>query len=196
MKMTQEELNEIVRKHNLWLKNEEGGERADLSGANLSCANLSRANLSRADLSRAYLSGANLSCANLSRADLSCANLSCANLSRAKCLPFVPMTCPDVGSFVGWKKVNDKIIKLEIPAEAKRSSATGRKCRCEFARVLEIQEKDGTKTDLCKIENTNYAGAIYEVGKIVTPDFYDENRWEECSHGIHFFINREEAVNY
>ena len=69
MKLT--ELNEILRKHKLWLDRDENGSRANLSSANLSEANLSEANLSRANLSGANLSGANLSGANLSGANLS-----------------------------------------------------------------------------------------------------------------------------
>ena len=80
MKMIRAELNEIVIKHGLWLKNEASGSRADLSEADLSRANLPRANLSRANLSRANLSGADLSWANLSWATLSWANLSWADL--------------------------------------------------------------------------------------------------------------------
>jgi len=37
---------------------------------------------------------------------------------------------------------------------------------------------------------------VYEVGKLTIPDGFDENRWEECSHGIHFFITRSEAEAY
>ena len=94
--MTRNEISEILRKHKMWIDDEEGGERANLSGANLSGANLSGANLSRADLrgadlsgadlSGANLSGANLSGANLRRADLSGADLSGANLDFS-CLP-------------------------------------------------------------------------------------------------------------
>ena len=76
--MTQEELAKILELHKKWLNDEEGGERANLSGANLSCADLICANLSDADLS-----GADLRCADLSGADLSCANLRWANLSSA-----------------------------------------------------------------------------------------------------------------
>ena len=91
--MTKEELQEVLKKHSLWLNGMEGGVRANLSGAdlsrarlsgvNLSGVNLSRANLSEVVLSGASLFGAILSEANLSRADLSGAILSEANLSRA-----------------------------------------------------------------------------------------------------------------
>ena len=101
--MKKEELKDILDKHSKWLRGEEEGSRAYLSGADLSGADLSgaylsgadlrgadlsRAYLSGADLSRAYLrgaylSGADLSGANLSGANLSGANLSWANLSRA-----------------------------------------------------------------------------------------------------------------
>ena len=81
--ITREELEKILRKHKLWLAEEEGGERAYLSWANLSGADLSGADLSWADLSWADLSGADLSRADLSGADLSRANLSRANLSVA-----------------------------------------------------------------------------------------------------------------
>ena len=91
-------LNEILKKHKMWLNNEENGERADLRdadlyGANLSDANLSGANLRNAnlrntdlwnaDLRCANLRGANLSDADLRGADLYGANLSGANLRNA-----------------------------------------------------------------------------------------------------------------
>ncbi len=78
--MTQEELNVILDKHKKWLRNEEGGERANLSRANLSRANLREAHLGEADLSGADLRGANLSRANLREAHLGEADLSGADL--------------------------------------------------------------------------------------------------------------------
>ena len=81
--MKQTKLNEILRKHKLWLDRDESGSRANLSRADLSSADLSSANLSCADLSRADLSSANLSDADLSGANLSSADLSCADLSGA-----------------------------------------------------------------------------------------------------------------
>ena len=174
--------------------------RANLSGANLSCADLSGADLSDANLSGANLSGANLSCAdlrranlrraNLRRANLSGANLSDANLSDADANEATAMywpVCPPEGAVIGWKKCqNGVIVKLLIPAAAKRSSATTRKCRAEFAQVLEvIGAEEGTSS--CD------AAIKYRTGETVTPDSFDENRWAECSSGIHFFITREEA---
>ena len=184
---------------------------ADLSGAYLSCANLSGAYLSRADLSganlsRAYLSGAYLSCANLSGAYLSCANLSRADLSGANLrdadlrdaenVPFIPYACPDFGSFIGYKKAQNLIVELEILSDAKRVSATGRKCRCDKAKVLSIQNIDGTPSIFTSVASDRDSKFIYKGGEIVTVDDFDENRWNECSTGIHFFINRQEAVNY
>ena len=58
--MSELELKEILEKHNKWLNNGEGGERANLRWANLSGANLSEANLRWANLSGANLSEANL----------------------------------------------------------------------------------------------------------------------------------------
>ena len=81
--MEQEELNEALKKHRLWLQNKSGGERAELRGADLSRADLRWANLNRADLRGADLREANLSRADLNRADLRGADLRGANLRGA-----------------------------------------------------------------------------------------------------------------
>lgn len=184
---------------------------ANLSYANLSYANLEFADLSHTVLSHAFLidtilentnlSNAHLAYADLTNADLSDtilenANLRGIKLTYAKNIPFVPYACPSHGSFIAFKKAGDFIIVLEIPEDAKRLSATSRKCRCDKAKVLEIQELDGTKTDLTEIRSDFDSDFIYRVGEIVTEPNFDEDRWNECSRGIHFFINREEAVQY
>ena len=188
---------------------------ANLSGANLIDANLIDASLIDAYLIDAYLIDANLidanlidanlSGADLRGADLSGADLRGADLRGAKNLPDLPWTSivPEMGSFIGWKKVHSKeydmpvIIKLEILADAKRCNATGRKCRCSAAKVLEIQKMDGSPAGIDKVENTAYTPHVfYTVGETVLPDSFDDDRWNECSHGIHFFITRQEAVNY
>ena len=73
-------LEEILKKHELWLLGDKAGEHADLHCANLEGANLDYVNLSGANLNHVNLSGANLSGANLSGANLQAANLFCANM--------------------------------------------------------------------------------------------------------------------
>ena len=167
---------------------------ADLRGANLRGANLRGANLRDANLSDANLSDANLSGANLSGADLSGADLSGAKnaelaIARTRILP--------AGSLIGWKKCFRKdnrcspvLVKLRIPEEAKRSHAFGRKCRAEFAEVLEIV---GAEEAISGHDNA----FTYRVGETVRPATgFDENWQEECAAGIHFFTTREEAAAY
>lgn len=174
---------------------------AKLCGANLCGADLYEANLRGADLCGTKLCGANL-CgadlyeANLRGADLYGANLCGADLRGADNIPFVPMTCPDTGAFVAWKKANGYIVKLEISADARRSSATGRKCRCDKAKVIEIQELDGSPSELTEVASGYDRNFVYRVGEIAEEPKYDEDRWNECAQGIHFFINRQEAVDY
>ena len=193
-------LEEILERHKHWWDEDCEGWQcmrgAVLSGANLYGAVLSGANLSRAVLSGANLSGANLSRADLSRADLSGANLYGAVLSGAKNVPFIPMACPDTGAFIGFKKASGHIVMLGIPEDARRLSATGRKCRCDKAIVIRIEEMDGTTSDLTEVTSDRDSSFVYKVGKMVSVPDFCEDRWQECSEGIHFFINRQEAVNY
>ena len=181
---------------------------ADLTGADLTGAYLKGAYLKGADLTGAYLKGADLTGADLKGAylkgaDLTGADLTGAYLTGAKDIPYIPLACPSDGAFIGWKKVRPSIeygqesylVKLEIPEDALRSSATSSKCRCNKAKVLEITSlKTGKRIDI--ITNTNKKPCKYKVGEMVIPDSFDEDRWNECSHGIHFFINKEEAINY
>lgn len=177
---------------------------ADLSHANLYCANLCCADLCKADLSHAILCNADLRFAKLSHADLCNADLRLAKLSHADLSDAIiawGLACPQTGSFEAWKKVISKnktefLVKLLVPADAKRSSATTNKCRCEFADVLEITNIK-TNQAVQLVENIKYVPNItYRVGERVYPDSFDDNRWNECSHGIHFFVDKESAIHY
>ena len=169
--------------------------RASLSGANLFRASLSGANLSGANLSGASLYGANLFRASLSGANLSGANLSEANLSEAKHVNY-PIACPEKGSFTAFKKANGYIVELVIPEDALRSSSSSRKCRCSKAVVTSITNLDGTDTNVAVVPSGYDESFLYKVGETVSVDNFDENRWNECAPGIHFFITRQEAVDY
>ena len=241
-------LEKILEKHEMWLRGEEGGERADLRNAYLWNANLIGANLSYADLSGADLWNANLKDIDLSGADLSCADLSDANLKYANliganltdanlrnvCLRNADLmgadlsaadltyadlrnvclrdtnlknvktsmytvgynlACPEKGSFIGYKKANRYIIKLLILEDAKRSSATTMKCRCNKTKVLDIEDIE-TGEKVKEISSDYDPNFTYKVGEIVTVKDFDEDRWNECAPGIHFFMNKENALKY
>lgn len=135
------------------------------------------------------------------------------------------LACPEKGEYIAYKKarvcvyeksgksavsdlVNHKlkgiikelpvIIEMRIPKDAKRSSATTRKCRASKAEVLSITSLDGKKLYKKAIAGWHSAGRfVYEVGKTVVPENgFEENRWIECAAGIHHFITRDEAVAY
>lgn len=154
------------------------------------------------------------------------ANLSESTFINCKCdilTKGVQLACPEKGEYTAYKKakiyVYDKsgknatsdmmngkykydahdeyvIIELKIPKDAKRSSATTRKCRASKAKVLSITSIDGKKH--YKIAFAGYnSNFFYKVGKTVVPtNGYEENRWIECAAGIHHFITRDEAVDY
>ena len=174
---------------------------ADLRGADLRYANLCHAELRGADLRGADLLGAELRYANLCGANLLDANLFGADLRHAnlcgvKDVSYVPMACPDSGSFTAWKKANGLIVKLLIPEDARRSSATGRKCRCDKAIVLAIEQINGEMAET-NVVNSDYDDSfVYEVGKTIEEQNFCTDRFQECAAGIHFFINRQDAVDY
>ena len=181
---------------------------ADLRGANLTGVDLRGANLSGADLSGAYLIGADLRGADLINAyligvDLKHADLSDADLrgSNSKDIKVDYMTvgyniaCPEEGEFIGYKKANGYLVKLLILEDSKRSSATTSKCRCDKAKVLDIEDIE-TSEKINSVSSEYDENFIYTVGEIVKVDDFDEDRWNECTTGIHFFVNKENAINF
>ncbi len=251
-KITQEELNIILKEHKLWLK-DRSGKRADLSDCDLSkldmsyadmgYSNMSGTDMSHTDMSYANMScanmrgtnmrGANMSCANMSYADMCCADMRyadmsysnmsyvdmrdadmcysnmsyvdvrCANMCSAdmgganthniiynEATSFFAIQCPEEGSFIGYKKCQDKLVTLQITEDAERSSATSRKCRCSKAKVISIE---GGLTSIASYYDESF---IYKVGEVAEVKFFDKDRWNECSPGIHFFITKQEAINY
>jgi hypothetical protein len=152
---------------------------ADLRGADLQCADLRGANLSDADLSDADLRGADLRGANLN-------GVVGAEIAIAR-----TRILPSEGDVIGWKKCRDGVIvKLRVPATAKRSHAFGRKCRAEYVEVLDVigayvgvTDRHGPRTMYC-------------AGETVRADSWCDDWTQECAPGIHFFITRAEAEAY
>lgn len=118
-----------------------------------------------------------------------------------------PLACPEEGSFIGWKKtysyaddsdlVTECLVKLEIPADALRSSSFGRKCRASKARVLSIFNLNAQKyiSESHSIQDPEF---IYKVGETITPqgDPFCKDRFVECGPGIHFYISKADAINH
>ena len=223
--ITDAELKERIAAHGEWLRDDANGRRLELVNYNLSGSNLRESNLRGSDLrgsnlswsdlresdlrgsdlrgsnlSESDLSGSNLSWSNPRESDLrgsdlrgsnlSGSNLSGSNLSESKTdytTIGIELACPEIGAFEAWKNCEGIIVKLFIPADAKRSSATTRKCRASKAVVLDVKGAD---------KATSGRGVTYEKGDTVIADSWDSDRWNECSHGIHFFMNRVDAESW
>ena len=254
--MNRARLKEILRLHDLWLRGQEGGEkavlsgedfhvtlrRANLAGADLRGVKLRGSILPRIDLRNADLREADLRDTCLERADLQMADLSGARLQRARlngaCLRYANLQNADlrdadfrdadlrnadlrnadmrtadmqhthqegvridhltvglhpapegdlIGWLIAWGARKGHMVKLRIPAEAKRSCATTRSHRCEYAEVLEIEGADEVITECCGSLIT------YNQGKIVRCTDWDDDRWNELGNGIPFLLTSEEA---
>ena len=188
--ISKRKLNSILNKHKMWLLNDPRGKRANLYKANLRGADLRGANLIGANLRGANLRGADLRGANLRGADLTGADLGGAKLDW-------PLVCQEKGSFIGYKKCrNNLIVELEIPEDAYRCSATSKKCRCSKAKVLSITNLDGSESKSDVAVSKYDSSFVYRIGETIEVTDFDQNRWNECSTGIHFFMNREDAIKY
>ena len=187
---------DILEKHLKWLYGKEGGEHADLCGANLCGADLCGADLYGADLRGANLRGANLCGAYLSGANLYGANLCGANLYGAKLDPQEALRKGKIlaSPMKGWKKCHGgKIVELIIPKGAIVFSINNDKCRTNKAKVVSI---DGDKTQGTKAVSERDSNFVYEVGKTVEATDFDCQYNIECGAGIHFFKTEKEARGY
>ena len=180
----------------------------NLMGSNLNCSNLRCSILDNSDLRGANLEHCDLSLAHLRNSKFRLTNLMGSNLANSslrgvdltnviydEITSFLALQCPEKGSFIGYKKAGNKIVELLITEDSKRSSSTSRKCRCSKAKVLSIESID-KKEIFQTVASSHDYNFVYEVGKIVEVKDFDEDRWKECSTGIHFFITRGEAELY
>ena len=118
------------------------------------------------------------------------ANLYGANLTGASLYgAYLPaFQIPQHGTLTVWKKTSAGVVKLLVPAKARRTaSLVGRKCRAEYVKVL------SAPVDAIGLHDETF---VYRTGEIVRPDSYDDDIRIECTHGIHFFLTKEEAEDY
>lgn len=116
------------------------------------------------------------------------------------------------GELIGYKKAYRfsscggefprVIVKLRIPEDALRSKAFYKKCRCSKAFVEDIYtfrrygSTTTSKTHLSEAFSCRNPRFKYQVGQMVEVKDFDTCPWVECSTGIHFFENEEDAIKY
>ena len=161
----------------------------DLQNANLKNANLERASLRRANLTYADIRGAKLYAAVLENASLD--DIIFDDKTENFCIH-----CPEQGAFVAYKKgLDNLIIKLLIPSDARRVSSTMNCCRCDKAKVLEIKNFEGTKF-FDEAWSTVAENFCYKLGEWVYAENFNEDRWYDSTGGIHFWMTEDEAKAY
>ena len=101
------------------------------------------------------------------------------------------------------------IIKLWIPPDAERSSGLNEKCRASRVKTIGFYYRDRASGKIVKIDNSkiklvgvsafqphNVFSKTYTPGKYTLASGWDNNRFKECSEGIHFFRTFVEADLY
>ena len=119
------------------------------------------------------------------------------NVIDSNCVGFFPKI-PSYGAFYGYKVIQgNMIVRLLIPADAKRSTSSGGKCRASYAIVDEITDYAGQPMPDEIVGYSYYDPDFkYRKGATLIPSGFTPNPMQECGEGIHFFLSFEEAVNY
>ena len=130
------------------------------------------------------------------------------SLTYCENIPYIPMVCPDEGPFLGYKKAwsidhgsnYPVLITLLIPEDARRTSGFGRKCRCDKATVVKMEwlsPEGHSRPTVSRARSAFDKHFVYTEGKKVEPrNGFCTDRWDACSAGIHFFMNKQEAIDY
>lgn len=161
----------------------------DFSHANCMGTNFKRANLRFCNFTNANVKGANFYAAVLEDAVLE-------DMVADETTEYFHLQPPNNGAFIAYKKcVADRIVMLYIPEDSQRTSATMRSCRCEKAFVVSIRSFNGKK-EYKEAQSTVDEDFYYEKGKWVYAENFNPNRWYDSTGGIHFWMTREEAMNY
>lgn len=180
-------------------------DNIDFLGAVISSCQFKDCGINRSNFSSSYIGSTEINDCDFTGCDFSETTFWNMYSDCQDMMPFVPLKCPETGSFIGYKKAlvdmnldgeyTWVIVKLRITEDAKRTSGFSRKCRCSKAEVLEITKPNGAPVDRPAFSLYNH-DFTYKVGDIITEETFCEYRYRECAKGIHFFITRKEAENY
>lgn len=180
-------------------------ETLDLYFVNFHVCNFSGLDFGFHDLTGILFDSCDLSGADLSNCSINKDSIfvNCEFDENTK-MPDTPMACPKEGAFIGYKKAiyngpilsDECIVTLQIPEDAKRSSAFGKKCRCNKAKVIEIIALYEEGILLKEAVSYFCPSFKYKLGETVEVEDFNEFRWNECATGIHFFMDPYSAEDY
>lgn len=112
-------------------------------------------------------------------------------------------TLPETGDLIGYKRLGRSIAKLLIKDGVKRVMGLGGgKCRAESAEVISLEDiltGEPIKEDVSLVTffpDISTDAKIYREGEEVKASSYEDCRLPECTHGIHFFLTRSEALGF
>lgn len=178
---------------------------ADFTGSSIFCTGFNGCTMKDAifrncDMRQALLRYIDFGKADIRGADLHCACFEYSNtdgMIADDTTKWWKMICPEEGAFIAWKcTIEPRVVMLLVPADAKRVSATMETGRCSKAKVLSIKSIDETESFTWG-QSTVDPDFIYEVGKMMYPaNGFEESRWRDSSQGIHFFMERQQAIDY
>lgn len=104
---------------------------------------------------------------------------------------FIPMVCPEEGSFIAWKKCRDgKVAKIQILENALRTGGTRYTCRASEVLILEIYDGEETCDEAVNISDDK---VIYHKGDYIKDEEEFDSSINHNGTGIHFYITRAEA---
>ncbi len=175
-----------------WVNARRGNfQDADMWGVSAQGGNFQKSDMRGVDAQEGNFPWADMRGVDARRGNFRDANFKEASLDGVKIdYRTIGLQAAPEGTLIGWGKKGGKIVKLEIPADARRSCATSRKHRAEYVICLEVE--GGGEA----IVESEYGKTIYRPGEIVRCHEWDPDRWNECGGGIHFFLSKEEAVSW
>lgn len=106
--------------------------------------------------------------------------------------------------FHGYKSIEGScldhhiIADLIIPSDSKKLMVmSDLQARCDKCIVDHFEDLKGNiLQNVISVDHFSNFGTInYTVGKVTECDEFDDNHFNSCTHGIHFFLNKKDAVD-
>ena len=166
-------------------------ENNSMKNVKLTNSDMREAGMRRVDMSGMDISGSNVyaACFEYTKQD---------GLIYDENTEWYEMKCPPEGeAFICWKCCTDlRVVQMLVPRDAKRVMATQETGRTNKVKVLSIKSIDESES-FDWAQSTVDPDFYYDVGQWLEPaNGFEEDRWRDSSQGIHFFLERQQCVNY